>query len=111
MEHLERVEHVVFAQQPHYLEHLARCEAELGRISAGLLPAARAARIEASAYSDHRLDAGLFGALKNYIEFFHLLDNYDELLADAKPQKSEFYVGLVFEAVADNEQVGRLVQA
>src|SRR4029079_7053666 len=76
----------------------------------GFLPTARAARVEPYTESEHRTNPGFNGTIDDAIELVQLLDDDHHSLAGLRADTREVYKAVVFEPVADEKRVRRLIE-
>ena len=87
------------------LDHLGGREAELREVAAGLLPAAGAARRQARAEAELRLDLHALADAVDVVELGRLLDDEDDRLAHLRREQRGLDVLLVLVAVADDQRL------
>ncbi len=109
MEQLERVDFVPQLELADRFDHLRRRQAELREVTAGLLPATRAARRQTRANAERRLDLDALADAVDLIELRGLLDDEDDGLAHLRREQRGLDVLLVLVAVADDDGLVVLV--
>src|SRR5262249_23028159 len=105
VEQLERLDLAPRLQLLDRLDHLARRPAELREVAARLLPAAGAARRQARAHAEARLDVHPLRHAVDLIELARLLDDEHDHLAHLRREQRGLDVLLVLVAVADDERL------
>ena len=105
---LQAVEHVAFLEQRMEVQDLADEQPELGFLSRRFAPAPGALARELHPYADLRPHPVALGVLQNQMNLFVILDHRDDGAAELGGQDHRFDVGVVFEAVAHDDAVGRV---
>ena len=101
----ERVVESLLVENLQRLEQFRAGESELRGIAPALFPFSRARRSQFDAYAQVGSNVQLFGSLGNDVEFVELLHHNEDALTHLLCQQCQFYVALVFIAIADDERV------
>ena len=106
MDELHAVFHFLFLDVVQCFQEFGAVEAELAVVSAGFFPLAAAGTCQLDANADVRAHADTAGKFHHQMEFVHLLDDDENLLAHLLREEGELDKILVLVAVADDEGVG-----